>query len=67
VIRVVLQAKGKFVNRPTSTGGKKYDKFFVYIPTDLARDSHFPLHHGDEVEIIVRAKGRIEILKSKSG
>ncbi len=60
---MVLQAKGRFVNRPTSTGGKKYDKFFIYVPTELAKDSQFPFHDGDEVAISVKAKKGIEIMK----
>ncbi len=42
---------GKFVNRPTTTGGRKYDKFFVYVPTEVAKDSQFPLKAGDSVEV----------------
>lgn len=33
------------------TGGKKYDKFFMYIPTKLATDSSFPFKDGEEVAI----------------
>ena len=28
-----LESEGKFLNRPTTTGGKLYDKFFIYIPS----------------------------------
>lgn len=54
---MVLQAKGKFVNRPTQTGGKKYDKFFIYVPTELANDSQFPFKPADEVLISVSQAG----------
>jgi hypothetical protein len=55
----MLEGKGRFLNRPTETGGKKYDKFFIYIPTKLATDSSFPFKVGEEVAI------RIDIQSSK--
>ena len=47
---MVREGKGRFFNRPSQTGGKKYDKFFIYVPTDLAKDSLFPFKDGDSVE-----------------
>ena len=61
---MVLKAKGKFVNRPTQTGGKKYDKFFIYVPTELANDSQFPLKPGDELNLEVKSTGKLEITKN---
>jgi hypothetical protein len=61
---VTLKGKGKFINRPTQTGGKKYDKFFVYIPTELAKDSQFPFEPGDPVNIIISTKSqKVELSK----
>jgi hypothetical protein len=60
------KGKGRFINRPTRTGGRTYDKFFVYIPTEVARDGTFPFKEGEEV--IIRIDGRrlvIEKLKKK--
>lgn len=51
---MVLQGKGKFMNRPTRTGGRTYDKFFIYVPTELARDSSFPFKSGDTIEMHVQ-------------
>ncbi len=48
---MVTRARGRFINRPTKTGGGVYDKFFIYIPTELARDSSFPVKPGQEVEV----------------
>ncbi len=59
----MLQGKGRFLNRPTVTGGKRYDKFFVYIPTQIARDSLFPFKEGDEVQIKVDAKQKRVIVQ----
>jgi hypothetical protein len=47
----VKEGKGRFINRPTRTGGKTYDKFFVYVPTEVARDGTFPFKAGEEVHI----------------
>jgi len=47
----MLEGKGRFINRPTETGGKKYDKFFIYIPTEVARDSSFPFKPGEVVKV----------------
>jgi hypothetical protein len=48
---MVTRARGRFINRPTKTGRGLYDKFFIYIPTELARDSSFPVKPGQEVEV----------------
>ncbi|MDG6986112.1 MAG: hypothetical protein JRM73_05125 [Nitrososphaerota archaeon] len=48
--------KGRFFNGPTRTGGKKYDKFFIYVPTDLAKDSLFPFKDGDLLEFDTEGK-----------
>lgn len=45
------KGKGRFFNRPTISKGKKYDKFFIYVPTEVARDTTFPLHDGERVEV----------------
>ena len=47
----MLEGKGRFINRPTETGGKLNDKFFIYIPTDIAKDSLFPFKEREEVKI----------------
>ena len=58
----MLQGKGRFINRPTKTGRHTYDKFFVYIPTEIARDGLFPFKGGDEVLVKVDAKLKRVIL-----
>ncbi len=62
---MALQGEGKFVNRPTTTGGKKYDKYFVYIPTQLVKDSQFPFREGDVVRITVKPR-RLRIVPEKA-
>ncbi len=62
----VLEGKGKFINRPTVTGGKSYDKYFVYVPTEVARDGLFPFKVGDEVRIrIDSGKKRLIVEKAR--
>ena len=45
------EGEGKFVNHPTRTGKKLYDKFYIYIPTQVAKDGTFPFKEGDKVKI----------------
>ena len=47
----MLEAKSKLINRPITSKGKHYDAVFVYIPTDVAKDSAFPFKYDDEVVI----------------
>ena len=47
----MIEGIGKIINRPTKTGGKTYDKFFIYVPTSVAKDSAFPFNPGEEVVI----------------
>ena len=47
----MIESEGKFINRPTQTGKKLYDKFFVYVPTDVARDGLFPFKTNDRVKV----------------
>lgn len=49
----MLEGKGRFINRPTKTGKREYDKFFIYVPTEVARDGLFPFKPGQEVQIRV--------------
>jgi len=41
---------GTFINRKTKTGRKTYDRFFFYVPTEVARDTTFPFGEGDRVK-----------------
>jgi len=61
--KLVSKGRGKFINRPTKTGKRAYDKFFIYIPTEVARDSTFPLRDGDEVEVEIDTKGKRLLVK----
>ena len=47
---------GTFINRRTKTGKKTYDRFFFYVPTEVARDGTFPFSEGDKVEIEIKEK-----------
>jgi hypothetical protein len=49
----MLEGMSKFINRPTKTGKHRYDKFFMYVPTEVARDSGFPFKEGDVIRIVV--------------
>lgn len=47
----MIKGMGKFINSPTKTGKRFYDRFFIYIPTEVARDGTFPFNEGDKVEV----------------
>ena len=53
--------RGRFSNRPSRTGGKLYDRYFVYIPTYVAKDEAFPFESGEEV--LVRIEGERLIIE----
>jgi hypothetical protein len=54
----MIEGEGSFINRITKTGKKTYDRFFIYVPTELARDSNFPFQSGDGVKITIDAKNK---------
>ncbi len=47
----MLESESKIVNRPTQTGGKTYDKIFIYVPTEVAKDSAFPFKTNQKVKV----------------
>jgi len=55
---------GTFINRKTKTGKKTYDRFFFYIPTEVARDGTFPFTEKDKVEVEIKGK-TVTITKAK--
>jgi hypothetical protein len=66
----MIEGKGRFINRPTKTGKGVYDKFFMYIPTEVARDGLFPFKEGDEVLVKIDPKLKRVIItpvKKRSG
>ena len=63
----VLEAKGKFINRRTRTASKEYDRFFVYVPVEVARDSAFPFKPNDVVNVKVDKPNRRLIVEKSRG
>ena len=62
----VLEGKGKFINRRTRTANKDYDRFFIYVPVEVARDSAFPFKSNELVMVKVdKGKQRIVVEKSR--
>lgn len=62
----VLEGKGKFVNRRTVTANKEYDRFFIYVPVEVARDSAFPFKTNEVVTVKIDAeKKRLLVEKAK--
>jgi len=52
----MMKGIGTFINRRTKTGKKSYDRFFIYVPTEVARDGTFPFMEGEKVEIEIKGK-----------
>jgi hypothetical protein len=61
---VTVEGRGKFVNRRTKTANRDYDKFFLYVPVEVARDGTFPFKPNETVKISIdRRKNRLIIDK----
>jgi len=59
----MLKGEGRFINRPTRTGGKLYDKFFIYVPSEVARDGLFPFKEKEKVKIKIDEKNNRLIIE----
>ncbi len=47
----MLEGKSKILNRSRTSKGKRYDSLFIYLPSDLTKDSQFPFLPDDTVLI----------------
>jgi hypothetical protein len=54
----MIEGIGKMINRPTQTGGKTYDKFFIYVPIEVARDTAFPFKTNEKLKIKIDVENR---------
>jgi hypothetical protein len=59
----MIESEGKFINRPTQTGGKTYDKFFIYVPTEVARDSLFPFKTNEKIKVKIDVENKKLIIE----
>jgi len=59
----MLESESKIVNRPTQTAGKLYDKFYVYIPTEVAKDSAFPFKANDKVKVRIDMESKSLVIE----
>jgi hypothetical protein len=58
----MLESESKIVNRPTETAGKKYDKFYIYVPRGVSNDSAFPFKPNQKVKVRIDVEnGRLVI------
>lgn len=53
-VAVMKQGVDRFINRQTKTGKKFYDRFFIYVPTEVGRDAIFPFKAGEKVNIKIK-------------
>jgi hypothetical protein len=59
----MLEGKSKIINRSRKSKGKQYDSLFIYIPSDVTKDSTFPFESDDEVTVRID-KNRLIIEKA---
>jgi len=48
--------KGRVINKRSQTGKKFYDRYFVYIPSYVAKDERFPFQAGQEVLVTIEGE-----------
>jgi hypothetical protein len=60
----MLEGKSKIINRSRKSKGKQYDSLFIYIPSDVTKDSTFPFRSDDEVTVRID-KDRLIIEKAE--
>jgi hypothetical protein len=51
------------INQTNAKGKKLYDKFFVYIQTDVARDGTFPFKVNERVKVRIDSENRRLIIE----
>jgi hypothetical protein len=59
----MLESESKLINRPTQTAGKQYDKYYIYIPTEVARDSAFPFKKDEKLKIKIDPQNKRLIIE----
>lgn len=45
----MIETTTKFKGRTIVVKGKKYDTYFIYVPSDLKNDPRFPFERDDEI------------------
>lgn len=55
--------RAKLINKPTTTKGKKYDKYFIYLSTYVVEDNAFPFKENEELLVKIE-NGKLVIEKS---
>jgi len=48
-------------NRKYIKKGVTFDRFFIYVPLNVATDSAFPFEHGEKVKITIEDNGAIRL------
>lgn len=63
----MIEGQGKLINRRTKTAGKDYDRFFIYVPTEVARDGTFPFQEGEKLTLKIDSKNKRLIIEKSKG
>jgi hypothetical protein len=56
--------RAKLTNKPTTTKGKKYNKYFIFISSYVVTDKTFPFKQEDELLARI-VDGKLVIEKSE--
>jgi hypothetical protein len=59
----MLESESKLVNRPTQTAGKLYDKYYIYVPTEVAKDSAFPFQANEKLKVKIDLENKRLIIE----
>ncbi len=59
----MLESTSRLLNNPTQTAVKKYDKYYIYIPTDVAKDSAFPFKVDETIKIRIDPQNKRLIIE----
>jgi hypothetical protein len=59
----MLETESKLSNRPTQTGGKHYDKYYIYLPVGIVLDSAFPFKTDEKLKIRIDPQNKRLIIE----
>lgn len=60
---VMKQGIATVSNRKYKKKGITFDRFFIYVPLNVATDSAFPFEHGEKVKITIEDNGTLRLEK----
>ncbi len=62
----MIKGQGTFLIRTTTAKGRKYDTYYIYIPTDVATDGLCPFKPGEKVQITIDAQNHRFVIEKEN-